>query len=345
MVILGVSLKQCDQDPELVSMVAKPSLTNSPSQLAQVESVREFNRFYTQHIGVLDEKLLDSDYSLSEARLLFEIAHNDQMTAADAADRVGLDRGYVSRMLRRFENTRLIKRTQSSEDGRRWNITLTTKGAKVFSGLNARSQQHAEAVIAQLTENQKSSLVDSMQSIRKLLDSERKPQARSYTLRSHRPGDMGWIVYRHGIIYHQEYGWDESFEALVANVLGDFIKNFDSENERCWIAESNGQFAGCVFLVKESESTARLRCLIVEPSARGLGIGTHLVRECIEFARRCGYARITLWTNSILDSARRIYQQFGFELVHEEAHHSFGHDLVSQTWDLQLADHLADHKD
>jgi DNA-binding MarR family transcriptional regulator/N-acetylglutamate synthase-like GNAT family acetyltransferase len=301
----------------------------------QIECVRRFNRFYTRQIGVLREGLLDSPFSLTEVRVLYDLAQRDKLTAAELGNDLGLDRGYLSRILQSFVKRGLIRKTRSEKDARQSFLELTGKGRKVFAPLNARSQKEVDAMLAKLSASEQSSLIEAMQTIERLLSRKPEPKV-PYLIRSHQQGDMGWIVHRHGVLYAQEYGWDEDFEALVAQIVSDFIKNFDPKREHCWIAEREGEIVGSVFLVKKSKTVAQLRLLLVEPKARGLGIGKRLVDECIRFARRKGYRKIVLWTNDVLDAARHIYEAAGFRLVQETQHHSFGQDLVGQNWELAL---------
>ena len=300
-----------------------------------VAAVRRFNRFYTRQIGVLRHGLLNSPYSLAEARVLYEIAHRQQPTATELGQDLQLDAGYLSRILRSFEHRGLLSKQASPKDARQSLLSLTAMGRTEQSTLEAASNAEVGAMLGVLPVDRQTRLLRAMQAIEKLLgpgEASREP----YLLRTHRPGDMGWIVHRHGLLYAQEYGWDETFEALVAEIAAKFIREFKPERERCWVAERDGEILGSVFLVEQSAAVAQLRLLLVEPSARGLGIGRRLVEECIRFARQAGYDRITLWTNDILTSARRIYEAAGFKLVGEEKHHSFGHDLVGQTWELRL---------
>lgn len=299
----------------------------------RVEAVRHFNRFYTQHIGVLHEGLLRSPYSLTEVRVLYELAHRDESTAVEMCRDLGLDAGYLSRILRDFGRKGLIEKRPSKSDGRRRLLRLTKKGQKEFAAINARQDEEVGAILKSLPAEHHARLIESMRTIQGLLGQQ--PEQRvPYILRTHQPGDMGWIVHRHGVLYSKEYGWDEHFEALVARIVADFIKNYDPKRERCWIAERGGEIVGSVFLVEKSKMVGQLRLLLVEPKARGLGIGKRLVEECIRFARQAGYRKIMLWTNNVLKAARHIYEQAGFRLVKEEAHHSFGHDLVGQNWEL-----------
>jgi DNA-binding MarR family transcriptional regulator/N-acetylglutamate synthase-like GNAT family acetyltransferase len=302
----------------------------------RVEVVRKFNRFYTQQIGALHEGLLESPFSLTEVRVLYELANRQQPTASDLSKDLALDAGYLSRILRNFEKRGLIKRTQSRSDGRQSLLTLTALGHRTFAPLNARSHDDVAAMLKGLSSSGQNRLIEAMRSIERLLNASPENSRVPYILRPHQPGDIGWIVHRHGVLYGEEYGWDERFEALVAQVAASFIENFDPKRERCWIAERDGDIVGSVMLVKKSKTVAKLRLLLVEPTARGLGIGKRLVEECVRFARQAGYRKFTLWTQSILGAARHIYKEAGFELVHEEPHHSFGHDLVSETWEMKL---------
>ncbi|MCK6628876.1 MAG: helix-turn-helix domain-containing GNAT family N-acetyltransferase [Anaerolineae bacterium] len=301
----------------------------------RVEAVRQFNRFYTRQIGLLQENLLRSPFSLTEARVIYELAQREKPTATELGQELGLDAGYLSRMLRNFSRNGLIDKQPSATDGRQSLLWLTEAGQAAFAALNASSHHQIETMLNELSPAEQNRLVEAMQTIKGLLGAPPEQKV-PYILRPHRPGDMGWVVQRHGALYAEEYGWNEQFEALVAEIVAQFIQNFDPQRERCWIAEKNGENVGSVFLVKQSERVAKLRLLLVEPKARGLGIGARLVNECIGFARQAGYDKITLWTNNILLAARHIYQEAGFQLVHEEAHHSFGQDLVGETWELVL---------
>jgi len=301
----------------------------------RVEAVRRFNRFYTKQIGVLHEKLLRSPFSLTEARVIYELAHHEQTTATGLVNELGLDGGYVSRVLREFEKHGLLAKQPSETDARMSLLQLTGKGRKAFATIDARSRQQIEAVLKGLSTAGQNRLVEAMNTIAGLLGAQPEQKV-PYLLRPHHPGDMGWVVHRHGVLYAEEYGWDERFEALVAGIVSNFIQRYDPKRERCWIAEREGEIVGSVFLVKKSKIAAKLRLLLVEPKARGLGIGTRLVQECSHFARQAGYRKIMLWTNSVLHAARRIYQAAGYRLVREESHHSFGHDLIGETWELRL---------
>jgi DNA-binding MarR family transcriptional regulator/GNAT superfamily N-acetyltransferase len=304
---------------------------------AAVQAVRRFSRFYTRRIGVLQEGLLGGDLSLTEARVIYELAQSATSTAGQLGNDLGLDAGYLSRILRGFHERGLIDRRPSDTDGRQTMLSLTGAGRDIFAGLDAGSQAEVGALLENLSGAEQRRLVTALETAEALLGGEARPEPRvPYILRPHRPGDMGWVVHRQGFLYAQEYAWDEQFEALVAEIVAAFIRNFDQKHERCWIAEREGAVVGSVFVVRESDTVAKLRLLYVEPDARGLGIGRRLADECIRFARQTGYRRLTLWTNDILTAARRIYQEAGFQLVAEERHHSFGHDLVGQNWDLDL---------
>jgi DNA-binding MarR family transcriptional regulator/GNAT superfamily N-acetyltransferase len=302
-----------------------------------VKEFRRFNRFYTGFIGLLDENLVRSGYSLSEARVLFELATRPKAGATEIAEVLRLDPGYLSRILGKFEQSRLLVRGRSAEDARFSVLRLTRKGMSAFADLNDRSSGQARTILEGMTPAHRALLLQSMNGIENALVS-RDPLQPPFVLRPHRPGDMGWVVQRHGVLYTQEYGWDMTFEALVAKIVADFVEHFDAARERCWIAERGGEPLGCIFLVRhpEEEGTGKLRLLLVEPSARGLGLGKALVAECVQFARSAGYQKVTLWTQSILKSAHAIYQRAGFRFIAEEPHHSFGKELIGQTWELDL---------
>lgn len=306
------------------------------SELARlIETVRRFNRFYTRRIGVLREDLLGSPYTLAEARLIYELAHRDRPTAAELGRDLALDAGYLSRLLRSLERSGVLTRTRSASDHRRNHLALTAKGRRAYESLNARSNRDVADLLEGLPEPQQRGLVSALETVETVLGA--RPSAGTpYLLRTHQPGDLGWVISRHAALYAQEYGWDETFEAMVAEIAARFIRNFDAKRERCWVAERDGRNVGSVCLVRKSETVAQLRLLIVEPEARGLGIGKRLVSECERFARRAGYRRIVLWTNDILDAARHIYEEAGYRLVKAEPHHSFGKDLVGQYWELGL---------
>jgi DNA-binding MarR family transcriptional regulator/GNAT superfamily N-acetyltransferase len=310
----------------------------------QIASVRRFSRFYTHLLGVLNEDLLESDLSLTEARVLYELANRSEPTASEIASSLNLDLGYLSRILRSFSAQGLIRRQPSKSDRRQNLLPLTEAGCSCAKTLAQRSSEQVRQMLAPLSSGQRERLVDSMAAIESLLapsqpTAEIPTAANPIVLRSHRPGDIGWVVERHGQLYSQEYGWDQRFEALVARIAADFIDQYEPEREHCWIAERNGQRLGSVFLVRDTESdpaTARLRLLLVDPAARGLGLGRTLVQQCALFARSAGYKRIVLWTNSVLTSARRIYESEGYRLLHEKPYTAFGKELVSQDWQLDL---------
>jgi DNA-binding MarR family transcriptional regulator/N-acetylglutamate synthase-like GNAT family acetyltransferase len=303
----------------------------------RVASVRRFNRFYTRQIGVLNEGLLESPYSLTEVRVLYELAHRGQPTASDLGKALGLDAGYLSRILRGFQQRGLIESRPSPADARQNLLCPSGEGREVVGALEARSRDDVGAMLGRLPPADQGRLVGAMHTVERLLGAEPEPAPRApYLLRQHQSGDMGWIVYRHGVLYAHEYGFDERFEALVAEIVTKFIRELDPARERCWIAEREGEIAGCVFLVKDSAEVAKLRLLLVEPSARGLGIGSRLVDECLRFARRAGYRRITLWTNDSLHAARRIYERAGFQLVDQKPHRSWGPEAVGQSWEREL---------
>lgn len=304
---------------------------------AGVAEVRRFNRFITRQIGVLQEGLLHSPYSPTEARMIFEIAQATQLTAADLVCSLGLDPGYVSRLLANLEQQGLVRRERSATDARQRLISLTDDGERAFYMLDDRSRAEVSGMLDALSGADQRCLIDAMTTIQSILADENEPGlGKPFFLRQHESGDMGWVVQRHGELYQLEYGWDSRFEALVARIVADFIDNHDPVKERCWIAEMAGRRVGGVFLVRDSDTVARLRLLLVDPEARGVGLGTYLVEACIRFARECGYTTLTLWTNSVLDAARHIYEAHGFTLVEEDQHHSFGKDLVGQNWALAL---------
>ena len=312
---------------------------SSTPPVSHVRAVRAFNRFYTQRIGVLQQSVLQSPYSLTEVRVLYELANSPDLTATDIQRLLGLDPGYVSRILRSFERSGILLRERSKKDGRRSLIRLTAQGRKVFAALNARQSSDVQKMLQSVPEPDRERLIGSMQTIQKVLNG--KPaEGCKVSLRAHRPGDMGWVMFRHGVLYNSEYGWDERFEALVGEIVVNFIKDFDSGRERCWIAELDGERVGSIFLVKDTATVAKLRLLLVEPVARGHGVGKLLVSECIDFARKAGYGKLTLWTNSVLDAARHIYEASGFELVKEEMHTRFGKGLTGQYWSLDLSRHM-----
>jgi DNA-binding MarR family transcriptional regulator/N-acetylglutamate synthase-like GNAT family acetyltransferase len=326
---------------------------------ARVAAVRRFNRFYTQRIGMLRPALYESPYSLAEARVLYELAHaGAPTTASDVARLLAMDAGYLSRMLSGFVARGLVRRTRSARDGREYHLALTAAGRKAFASLDRASAREIGALLAPLDDGARSRLVGAMATIESALCTQPAPTtapfaarnaasnaaaggaasaaAPRFTLRAHRPGDIGWVIARHGALYAQEHGWDIAFEAMVARIAARFVERFDPRFERCWIAERDGANAGCAFVVRRSARVAQLRMLLVEPAARGVGIGRALVAESLAFARATGYRKMMLWTNAGLDAARHLYDDAGFRLVAEEPHRSFGKDLIGQTFELAL---------
>jgi DNA-binding MarR family transcriptional regulator/GNAT superfamily N-acetyltransferase len=311
-----------------------------PNLASQVEAVRRFNRFYTRQIGVLRDKLYHSPFSLTEVRVLYELAHRETPTATELGKDLGLDPGYLSRTLRNFAKRGWLTRTPSREDARQQFLTLTAEGRAAFAPLNSRSAEEVAHLLRPIPRVEQEHLVKAMHTIERVLGepATNGTHAAPYVLRDSRPGDLGWVVHRHGALYWQEYKYDERFEALVAKIVGEFVAHYDPRREHCWMAERNGELVGCVFLVKKSKTVAKLRLLLVEPSARGLGIGKRLVAECIRFARKAGYKKITLWTQSELKAARGIYQSAGFRLVDQHRHSSWGRKgLVSEVWEINLS--------
>jgi DNA-binding MarR family transcriptional regulator/N-acetylglutamate synthase-like GNAT family acetyltransferase len=286
----------------------------------EVLAARAFNRFYTRKLGVLDQQLLQSPYSLSEARVMYELAHRGELAAKEIGAELGLDPGYLSRIMQKFDEDGLITRTPLASDRRQYQLSLTTKGRQAFAKLDRSSHDEVAAMLAALSQRERRRLTEAPPAI----------------VRDPRPGDMGWVVQSHGALYASEYGFDSTFEGLVADIAAKFLASFDASRERCWIADIGGNPVGSVFLVRDSDDVAKLRLLLVEPAGRGLGLGQRLVAECIAFARACGYRRITLWTQSILIAARKIYQDAGFVLVKSEPHRSFGQNLIGETWEHEL---------
>jgi DNA-binding MarR family transcriptional regulator/GNAT superfamily N-acetyltransferase len=312
-------------------MIDAPTLSRADA----IAAVRRFSRFYTRQLGLLGEGLLKSDFSLTEARVLYELAHREALTATDLCRDLGLDAGYLSRILKAFDQRGLIARAASPRDARQTLLTLTPAGRTAFEPLDRTSQEEVLAMIGQFGAEQIADLVEAMRTVEHLMSGPNSPAA-AITLRPHRLGDLGWVAHRQAILYAQEYGWDGTYEALAAEILAAFVKSHDPTLERGWIAERDGQVVGSVFVMRGSESVAKLRLLYVEPAARGLGLGRKLVDVCTDFARDCGYRTLTLWTNDVLVPARRIYQQAGFTRVAAEPHHSFGKDLIGETWERQL---------
>jgi DNA-binding MarR family transcriptional regulator/N-acetylglutamate synthase-like GNAT family acetyltransferase len=315
-----------------------------PTADSRIEAVRGFNRFYTRRIGVLQEGLLATPWSLTQSRLLWELAHREAVTGSELARELELDPGYLSRLLRGFKEKGLVAGTRDPDDARHLRLRITAKGRRAFAPLDTRSRAEIGALLDRLDDAGQRRLLEAMAQIEQLLDGAAAPRAEPWLLRPHRAGDIGWAIGRHGALYAQEYGWDLGFEALVAQIAARFLERFDAAREACWIAERERSNVGCVFLVQARdeasdaplEGVAQLRLLLVEPSARGLGIGARLVDECERFARQAGYRRIVLWTNSVLVAARGIYAKAGYRLLRSEPHHSFGHDLVGETWELAL---------
>jgi DNA-binding MarR family transcriptional regulator/N-acetylglutamate synthase-like GNAT family acetyltransferase len=301
----------------------------------EVLAARAFNRFYTRKLGVLDQQLLKSPYSLSEARVMYELAHRGELAAKEIGVELGLDPGYLSRIVQKFDDDGLITRTPLASDRRQYQLSLTARGRQAFAKLDRSSHEDVAAMLAALSQRERGRLTEAMATIEALLGPARAsvPPA---ILREPRPGDMGWVVQSHGALYASEYGFDSAFEGLVADIAAKFLSSFDASRERCWIADIGGNPIGSVFLVRGSDDVAKLRLLLVEPVGRGQGLGQRLVAECIAFARACGYRRITLWTQSILVAARKIYQDAGFVLVKSEPHRSFGQNLIGETWEREL---------
>ena len=317
-------------------MQQKRSVAAAPSAGA-IDRIRDFNRLYTRQLGLLDQGLLGSEFTLTEARVLYELANHDETTATEIARELGIDLGYLSRLIKKFDRRRYLKRTRSRVDARQSRLQLTEKGRTVFEPLDRAARSQIAAMIDPMTPAQRSELLAATRSIQRLLQPGSQTRGpRPYAIRALRIGDIGWITHRQAVLYSREYGWDWTYEALVAEILAGFVKNFDSDAEYGWVAERDDVIVGSVFLVRASANLAKLRLLYVEPAARGLGLGRRLVQECIEFARAKGYRTLTLWTNDVLVSARRIYEAAGFQLTREERHHSFGKDLLGQTWDLAL---------
>jgi DNA-binding MarR family transcriptional regulator/GNAT superfamily N-acetyltransferase len=300
----------------------------------RIAAVRRFSRFYTRQLGLLQESLVHTRFSLSEARVLYELAHRQTVTASELAADLDLDHGYLSRILRRFGEDGLLRKIRAPDDRRQSVISITAKGRKAFAPLNKGSHDQVAAMLERLQPADQQRVVGAMASIEALLGEP--PSAEPIILRPHEPGDMGWVTSAHGAIYAQEYGWDMRFEALVAKVTAEFIDNLDAKRERCWIAELDGERVGSVFVVRKTDEIAKLRLLILDPRARERGLGRRLVEECLRFAKTAGYSSMTLWTQSILTAARGIYQRAGFRLVAEEPHHSFGVDLIGETWERDL---------
>ena len=319
-------------------MAARP-----PTPDTHVAALRSFNRFYTRRIGVLDERLYGTPFTLPQSRVLWELAHHEGITASELARTLDLDAGYLSRLLASLKSRRLVRAQRSSADARQAVLTLTAAGRRAYAPMDAHSQEQVASLLAPLDEPRRRQLLQATGTIETLLGTPHDDRA-PYLLRAPQPGDIGWVVSRHGALYAHEHGWDLTFEGLVAHIAGHFVEHYDAKREACWIAERAGQNVGCIFLVqardektdKLERGVAQLRLLLVEPSARGLGIGARLVAECERFARQAGYRKITLWTHGNLASARRIYEQAGYRLVHKEKYVNFGKKLTSETWELNL---------
>jgi DNA-binding MarR family transcriptional regulator/GNAT superfamily N-acetyltransferase len=301
----------------------------------QIAQVRAFNRFYTRKLGVLDQQLLKSPFSLSEARVLYELAHREDAAAKEIGIELGLDPGYLSRIVQKFDEEGLITRKPLAADRRQTRLGLTAKGRQAFAKLDRSTHDDVAGMLAALPDGERRRLVGAMAEIERLLGTSGN-SASPAILREPGPGDMGWVVQSHGAIYAGEYGFDSGFEALVAEIVAKFLTEFDAARERCWIAELDGAPVGSVFLVRHSDDVAKLRLLLVDPAGRGQGLGKRLVGECVAFARARGYRKITLWTQSILTAARKIYQEAGFALVASEPHRSFGQNLIGETWEREL---------
>src|SRR3954470_18798119 len=310
----------------------------APDLEARIAAVRRFSRFYTRQLGLLRESLVHTRFSLTEARVLYELANRESVTASELAAALDLDHGYLSRILRRFAEQGLLGKKRAPDDARQSVITITAKGRKAFAPLNKGSYDQVAAMLEQLSVADQARVVGAMTTVESLLGGSSQSSAGvpAIILRPHQPGDMGWVTSAHGALYAGEYSWDITFEALVAKITAEFIENFDAKRERCWIAELDGERVGSVFVVRKNDEIAKLRLLILDPKARGRGLGRRLVEECLRFAKSAGYSSMTLWTQSILTAARGIYERAGFKLVAEEPHHSFGVDLVGETWEREL---------
>jgi DNA-binding MarR family transcriptional regulator/GNAT superfamily N-acetyltransferase len=313
----------------------KSNISSSPALESQIAAIRGFSRFYTRKLGIIEPKLLASPWTLQEARIIYEIAQHENCTATDLVRTLGLDAGFLSRTLQALQRRQIVARRPSKADRRASELALTAKGRAAFAELDRRSRDEVGALLAGLDDRERSAIVDAMAVIEQVLEPPAQKPA-GFLLRSHRPGDIGWIVSRHGAIYAQEYGWDISFEALAAEITAQFLRSWDPRREQCWIAEIGGEPVGSIFLVRASDEIAKIRLLLVEKKARGLGVGRALVEQCIRFASDAGYSSITLWTQSILVAARGIYQRAGFQCVRQEKHHSFGVDLIGETWEMKL---------
>ncbi|SUD48163.1 transcriptional regulator SlyA [Nocardia otitidiscaviarum] len=304
--------------------------TDTAPDMRQIAAVRAFNRRYTRVIGVLREGLVDTPFSLTEARILFELADSGPLEVVTLRRSLGLDPGYLSRILARFEADGLVERRRAERDRRIQEVRLTDHGWDTFADLDNRSSRDTAALLADVPAADRERLIAAMRTIEHIL--EPASDAPAFTLRAPAPGDHGWVIHRNAVLYAAEYGWNADYEALVARIIADYLKTHDPQRERAWIADRDGEPLGAVYCMRDSDTTARLRLLLVEPGARGLGVGTALVDACLTFARAAGYREIVLWTNDVLTAARRIYERAGFEPVESNPHHSFGVDLIGQTW-------------
>lgn len=316
-------------------MAINSNRRNADELANRIDNIRRFNRFYTKQIGVLRRGLLSSPFCLTEVRVMYELASGECRTAADLISKLGLDAGHVSRMLREFRSDGLVERSRSDRDRRQNLLRLTQKGCKEFAELNARQNREVRAMLTSLSSEQQERLVRSMIRISRLLATD-MDKSDAPIIRHHRAGDLGWVLERHAVLYSREYGWGKGFEALVAGIIADFVETYNPKADRCWIAELDGERVGSVFVVKDSATISKLHLLLVEPEARGRGIGTRLVQECIQFAKKVGYTKIVLRTNNVLYAARHIYEQAGFRLVQSKRHNKYGHGLVGETWELKL---------
>ncbi|HYC51379.1 MAG TPA: bifunctional helix-turn-helix transcriptional regulator/GNAT family N-acetyltransferase [Gemmatimonadaceae bacterium] len=303
---------------------------------SQISAFRRFNRFFTRRIGALSASFLDSDFSLSEVRVLYELAHREAASASELVTELGIDAGYLSRMLQSFQGRGLVRRRPSATDGRARVVQLTARGRGRFAELDSRQRADVTRLLAPLSAPARREVLASLGAVERTLGASEPSTGGRIELRDLRPGDIGWITHRQARLYFEEYGWNAEYEALIARIMADFVEQYDPAGERCWIAERDGEVLGSIFCVRKTKSVARLRLLYVEPAARGTGLGTRLVRTCIDFAREAGYTKMTLWTNSVLTAARRIYEREGFRLVAEEKHRNFGKALTSQTWERDL---------
>ena len=319
--------------------LTKASISSDDARMSRVDAVRRFNRFYTGRIGILPEDYLGSSHTLAEARILFELGSRGESSASELGRDLDLDLGYLSRLLQGLKRRGLVQGKASPDDARRRALTLTSRGQKTFQTLDARSRREVEQLLAGLAQKDQARLVDAMETVRRLVSSGKdspRDKPPEIGLRDPRPGDMGWVVHSHGRLYFEEYGWDERFEALVAGIVRDFVRKLDPQRERCWIAEMDGKPVGSVFVVRKNATTAKLRLLLIEPQARGLGLGKRLVEQCIDFAREKGYRKLVLWTQSNLAAARHIYGAAGFHLARRQRHREFGYDLTGEYWELKL---------